>query len=93
MTPRPSQAVALWRLLETGASVPRGTAHIVADARLCVVMARETGLPGDGLYEVFAGLPVRQAHAVTHWACSLPEEERLRALRWWQRKNGGDRVA
>ena len=93
MTGAKSQAVALWKLLETGARVPRGTAHIVADARLCAVMAREPGLPGEVLFEVFSGLPVKQAHAVSKWACALPEEERLNALRWWHAKNKGGRVA
>ena len=87
-----SAACALWELLETGAPVPHGTAHIVADARLCTVMARETGLPADVLFEVFAGLPVKEARANLGWAMCCEEEDRIRALKNWRAKRDRDRA-
>lgn len=88
-----SQAILLWRLLESGARVPKGTGHIVADARLCTVMAKETGLPADVLYEVFADLAVKEVRANLGWAMCCPEEDRIRALRNWRRQRDRDRGA
>ena len=89
--PGASEAVALWRLLETGVKVPHGTAHIVADARLCTVMAKETGLPADVLFDVFAGLPVREVRANLGWAMCRQEEDRIRALRNWRASRDRER--
>ena len=91
--PGRSAAVALWQLLETGAKVPHGTAPIVADARLCVVLSKETGLPADVLYDVFWGLPVKEVRANLGWAMCCPEEDRIGALRNWRRKRDRDRGA
>lgn len=85
-TPGKSAAVALWNLLETGAAVPHGTGHLVADARLCTVMARGTGLPADVLFDVFGGIPVKEVRANLGWAMCCEEEDRIRALRNWRAK-------
>ena len=89
--PGRSAAVALWQLLETGAPVPHGTAHIVADARLCTVLAKETGLPADVLFDVFAGLPVKEVRANLGWAMCRDEEDRIRALRNWRARRDRER--
>lgn len=93
MTPPHSQAVLLWRLLESGAQVPKGTGHIVADARLCALLARRSGLPADVLFDVFVGLPVREVRANLGWAMCCEEEDRIRALRNWRAKRDRDRGA
>ncbi len=87
-----SAAVALWELLETGAPVPHGTGHIVVDARLSGVMARRTRLPADAVFEVFCGLPVKEARGVLLGSIMrAPEEERIGFMRRWRDKRDRER--
>lgn len=81
-----SQAVLLWRLLESGAHVPKGTGHLVADGRLCALVAKRVGVAFSTAWDVFAGVPVKEVRAIVGWAMGAPEEERPRALRSWRRR-------
>lgn len=83
-----SQAVALFKLLETNAKVPHGTGHITADARLCLILARRLKLPADFVVELFEGRPVKAVNGVYSWCKDEEPDEQLKMLRNWARKRG-----
>lgn len=83
-----SSAVALFRLLETGAKVPKGTGHITADPRLCVILSRRLKLPADFVFELFEGRPVKEVNGIYTWCKDEEPDERLKMLRNWARKRG-----
>lgn len=85
---RTSAAVALFRLIETGVAVPKGTGHITADPRLCVVLARRLKLPADFVFELFEGRPVKAVNGIYSWCKDEEPDERLKMLRNWARKQG-----
>lgn len=83
-----SQALALFKLLETGAKVPKGTGHITADPRLCVILSRRLKLPADFVFELFEGRPVKAVNGIYSWCKDEVPDERLKMLRNWARKRG-----
>lgn len=88
MRVKDSPAVLLFRLLESGATVPHGTGHITADVRLCALLARRLKLPADFVVELFEGRPVKAVNGVYSWCRDEEPDERLKMLRNWARKRG-----
>lgn len=85
-----SQALAFWRLLETGAKVPHGSAHITVDGRLALVIAKRTGIHAAEVFAALYGRPVKAAHGVVGWmergAPDDPVEQGEMLSRWAARR-------
>lgn len=93
-----SAAVALFELLEAadreGFTVPRGTGEITTDAKLCVVMARRSGISATDLFEAFYGKPVRQTRAILMWSQREAPgdlEEQSRMIACWSLRQRSSR--
>lgn len=101
--PSSSQALALWRLLSTGAKLPHGTRHLVCDEALCehvaVLMRRANaaGVDFDLLAALFVSCPggpapVKQAHSIASpahgWISKMDPSEWRGALVRWGAKHG-----
>lgn len=85
-----SAAVCLWRLLEhcelEELPVPSRTRRVVVDEQLAELIAVYLEVPVEVAADTFAGIPVKEARAVSSWARVISQEERIIALRNRARK-------
>ncbi len=62
-------------------TVAEKTRSVIADERMCELIAEDLGLRKETALDLFEGMPVKEARALSRWAKRLPEEERIGALR------------
>ncbi len=88
-----SAASCLFSLLEAceaeGIKAPADTRHIAVDEETLAEISGRLELPAYLAHELFDGLAVKAAFAVSRWAVVIPTEDRIRALRAWKRKRLG----